>query len=196
MFRFDTLFASATQSLAVLGHSSRLLRIRMFTPTKSTLILVSRPIRLGETTQASRLFFVDAMQSSIAALRKTYNSQHSFTVSQFNPAQSFFWLARLDHYMPASSCPTRSHIYVVLVPLVYQQLRLKFQHARPGSTCSPDYLSPSGMTSCTITLPPSRQAANQSYKLVACALVGPPAYSCRGIATQCGCCNFVHRVGH
>jgi hypothetical protein len=38
-------------------------------PTKSTLILVSRPPRLGETTQASRLFFVDAMQSSIAPLR-------------------------------------------------------------------------------------------------------------------------------
>ena len=181
MFRFDTLFASATQSLAVLGHSSRLLQIRMFTPTKSTLILVSRPPRQGETTQASRLFFVGTMQSSIAALRKTYNSQRSFTVGQFNPAQSFFWLARLD---------------LILVQLVHRQLRLKVQHARPGLTCSPDYLSPSGMTSCTITLPPSRQAANQSYKLVACALVGPPAYSCRGIATRCGCCNFVHRVGH
>ena len=147
MFRFDTLFASATQSLAVLGHSSRLLQIRMFTPTKSTLILVSRPPRQGETTQASRLFFVGTMQSSIAALSKTYSSQLYFTVGQFNSAQSLFWLARLD---------------LILVQLVHRQLRLKVQHARPGLTCSPDYLSPSGMTSCTITQLVCRQAENQS----------------------------------
>ena len=150
----------------------------MFTPPKSTLILVSRPPRLGETTQALRLFFVDAMQSSIAALRKTYSSQLSFTVGQFNPAQSFFWLARLDHYMPASSCPTRSHIYVVLVPLVHRQLRLKFQHARPGSTCSPDYLSPSGMTSCTITLPPSRKPVHHSVRFLRVVLESSRVLSC------------------
>jgi hypothetical protein len=69
-------------------------------PTKSTLILVSRPPWLGETTQASRLFLVDAMQSSIAPLRKTYSSQ----------------LSRLDHDMSASSCPTS-----VLVQLVHRR---------------------------------------------------------------------------